>query len=138
MTISNISWILHSAITSLIKDRPYQAWIIQDYPESEEYFLSNFKIQVGVEPIPDSNIVRPVYSSDPTDFGFSYADFLVKVAEYEADEPMRLLREMRDELLLETDWWANTDRTMTKEQKDYREALRDMPASSSPKVDEFG
>tara|TARA_R110002167_G_scaffold63685_1_gene179978 strand:+ start:1302 stop:1490 length:189 start_codon:yes stop_codon:yes gene_type:complete len=36
-------------------------------------------------------------------------------------------RKRRDELLAETDWWAVADRVMTQEQKDYRQALRDLP-----------
>ena len=36
-------------------------------------------------------------------------------------------RKYRDDLLKETDVWALTDRTMTQEQIDYRQALRDFP-----------
>jgi hypothetical protein len=53
-----------------------------------------------------------------------------KIAELEAAEPMRLLREQRDKLLTQTDWWAVADRTMTAEKTAYRTALRDLPANS--------
>ena len=33
----------------------------------------------------------------------------------------------RYNLLLETDWWAVGDRTMTQAERDYRQALRDVP-----------
>lgn len=36
-------------------------------------------------------------------------------------------RSERDSLLLVTDWWATSDRTMTAEQTAYRQALRDIP-----------
>jgi len=36
------------------------------------------------------------------------------------------LRRERDKKLLETDWWANSDLTMTAEQTAYRQALRDI------------
>lgn len=36
-------------------------------------------------------------------------------------------REQRNILLTETDWWAVQDRTMTQAEKDYRQALRDVP-----------
>ena len=36
------------------------------------------------------------------------------------------LRSARDELLAATDWWANSDLTMTAEQVAYRQALRDI------------
>lgn len=37
------------------------------------------------------------------------------------------VRRTRDDLLAETDWWAVADRTMTQAEKDYRQALRDVP-----------
>ena len=53
-----------------------------------------------------------------------------KSSELEAAEPMKLLREERNRLLSETDWWAVADRTMTSEQTAYRKELRDLPANS--------
>ena len=41
------------------------------------------------------------------------------------------LRARRDELLAETDWWAVSDRTMTTEQTEYRQALRDLPDNTA-------
>ena len=56
----------------------------------------------------------------------SDADVQAKVDEFEAAEPLRLLREERNRLLAETDWWASSDLTMTAEQTAYRQALRDI------------
>ena len=42
----------------------------------------------------------------------------------------RIIRNQRDALLAETDWWAMSDQTMTQEQIDYRQALRDVPAQA--------
>ena len=39
---------------------------------------------------------------------------------------IELLREERNHRLQETDVWALVDRNMTQEQKDYRQALRDI------------
>ena len=36
------------------------------------------------------------------------------------------LREERNRLLKETDWWASSDLTMTTEQTTYRQSLRDI------------
>jgi len=55
-----------------------------------------------------------------------------------SQEPLRLLRIERDRLLKETDWMAVADRTMTQAQIDYRQALRDLPANSTPSLDENG
>ena len=42
------------------------------------------------------------------------------------------LRYERDKKLKESDWMAVPDRTMTDEQKTYRQALRDLPANQTP------
>ena len=42
----------------------------------------------------------------------------------------RIIRNQRDALLAETDWWAVADRTMTQAEIDYRQALRDVPAQA--------
>lgn len=53
-----------------------------------------------------------------------------KVAELQAAEPMRQLRQQRNIMLAKSDWMAVSDRTMTSEQTTYRQALRDLPANS--------
>ena len=50
-------------------------------------------------------------------------------------EAMKLLRERRSNLLSRSDWRANSDVTMSDAWKTYRQALRDLPASSTPKLD---
>ena len=64
-----------------------------------------------------------------------------KVAELDAAEPMRLLREERDVLLSETDWMVTrsieTGVAISDAWKTYRQILRDLPASSSPSLDEY-
>ena len=61
-----------------------------------------------------------------------------KIAELQAAEPMRLLRQQRDQLIAQTDWWVLPDRTATQAQLDYRQALRDLPQNSSPELDGNG
>ena len=64
-----------------------------------------------------------------------------KLAELDAAEPMRLLRKERNQLLSKTDWMVTrsieTGVAMSNDWKTYRQALRDLPASSSPSLDEF-
>ena len=51
-------------------------------------------------------------------------------------EPMRRLREERDRLLVETDWMSNPDSPAISDAwKTYRQALRDLPASTTPVID---
>lgn len=53
-------------------------------------------------------------------------------------EPMRLLREERDKKLADCDWRASSDLTLADDWKTYRQALRDLPASASPKLNGDG
>ena len=48
----------------------------------------------------------------------------------EADGWLHSLRVERNRRLAETDWWSSADLTMTDEQKAYRQALRDLPATA--------
>ena len=61
-----------------------------------------------------------------------------KILELRNAEPMRLLREERNRRLMETDWMAYSDVTMTDEWRTYRQALRDLPSTASPELDEQG
>ena len=64
-----------------------------------------------------------------------------KITELDSAEAMRLLREVRNQLLSETDWVAarsiETGVAMSNDWKTYRQALRDLPASSSPQLDSY-
>ena len=53
-------------------------------------------------------------------------------------EPLRLLRVERDARIAKTDWRASSDLTLTSAWSVYRQALRDLPASASPKLDSDG
>ena len=59
-----------------------------------------------------------------------------KIAELEAAEPMRLLRLERNRRLAAVDWWVLPDRTPTQAQLDYRQALRNLPATAEPQLDD--
>ena len=65
-----------------------------------------------------------------------------KIAELETAEPARQVREIRDRLLAESDWTQNRDVVLLNDitWKQYRQDLRDLPASASftPKLDSNG
>ncbi len=58
-----------------------------------------------------------------------------KISELDRAEPMRLLRIERDARIAKTDWRASSDLTLADAWKTYRQALRDLPASATPKLD---
>ena len=65
-------------------------------------------------------------------------DIIKKYDELVLNRPMRLLKEERNRRLQETDWMANSDVTMTNDWRTYRQALRDLPSTAEPQLDEQG
>lgn len=65
------------------------------------------------------NIIALDENADPAEWNAVWAsdDHVAYAAE---------IREKRNRLLAETDWWANSDRVMTEEEAAYRQALRDI------------
>ena len=57
-----------------------------------------------------------------------------KLNALDAAEPMRLLRIERDRRIALTDWRASSDLTLVSAWSTYRQALRDLPATASPKL----
>ena len=79
-----------------------------------------------------------IESADPKDWGVNYAQVAGEKTLLQSREPMRLLRVERDRLLAETDWMGNSDVTMSSAWKTYRQALRDLPANSTPTLNSDG
>lgn len=54
-----------------------------------------------------------------------------EIARLQADEPWQELRERRNLLLAQTDYFALSDVTLTEDMRTYRQALRDLPANTT-------
>ena len=52
----------------------------------------------------------------------------------EDDRALAGMREERNRLLAETDWYGVSDLTMSDDMKTYRQALRDLPAGKTTKA----
>ena len=65
-----------------------------------------------------------------------------KLIELKVAVPMKLLRQERDKLIAETDWTQlkdiSLDSIREKNWKEYRQALRDLPNGSTPKLNSYG
>ena len=65
-----------------------------------------------------------------------------KLIELKANEPFKLLREERNRRLAETDWTqlkdVDSDYIRERNWKNYRQALRDLPSKSTPKLNSNG
>ena len=57
-----------------------------------------------------------------------------KISELDAAEAMRLLRLERNSRIAETDWRASSDLILSDAWKTYRQALRDLPETATPKL----
>ena len=101
-------------------------WVLRGEPTSEAEFNEMFRKVTGA----DEN-GSAIESSNPSDFGTTWAAVSAKKTELVNAEPMRLLREERNRRLAETDWWALSDQTMSSERTTYRQALRDITDSAT-------
>ena len=84
------------------------------------------------------NNVRFISGADENDLAIftdtkpvTYAEVTAKLSELEVDEKWYDIREKRNKLIAETDFYALSDVTMTTEMSNYRQALRDLPSTTS-------
>ena len=65
-----------------------------------------------------------------------------KISELKAAEPFKLLRQERNKRIAETDWTQlkdiDLDIIRDRNWRNYRQALRDLPSKSKPKLNSFG
>ena len=70
------------------------------------------------------------------------AALTAKIAELDAEEPVRLLRIERDKRLAATDWQVvkakELGTNLSSAFKEYRQALRDLPSTATPTLNEMG
>lgn len=111
-----------TTIATALTELGVTEWVLRGEPTNQVEFETMFRKVMGS----DSN-GSAIESSDPANFGTTWAAVSAKKDALVAAEPMRLLREERNKRLAETDWWAMSDRTtMTSAQTTYRQALRDI------------
>ena len=122
-----------TTITQALTNLGITEWVLRGEPQSFEEFNEMFRKVTGK----DKN-GSAIESADPKDWGVTYAQVAGEKTLLQSREPMRLLRVERDRLLAETDWTALGDVTMSNNMKTYRQQLRDLPASSTPKLDSNG
>ena len=100
----------------------------------------------ALKPGAECNIRGDVYSGiewlDKTQTIPTEEEVTAKMKELTDAEPMKLLRKERNKLIAETDWTQlkdiSLDSIREKNWKEYRQALRDLPNGSTPKLDSFG
>ena len=104
-----------------------------------------YKVDALASLKPNKQWSRRAEDDDYSGFVWDEGETIPTDAEIEAEllrltnaEPMRLLRVERDARLAACDWRASSDLTLADSWKTYRQALRDLPASASPKLNSDG
>ena len=110
-----------ASISKSLTELGITEWVLRGEPTTEAEFNQMFRKVTGAD-----DTGSAVESSTPSDFGVTWSQVSAKKTELVNAEPMRLLREERNRLIAETDWWASSDLTMTAAQTTYRQALRDI------------
>jgi len=101
-------------------------WVLRGNPTTKEEFASMYAKVTGG----DANGMA-IESTAESDWGCTWEDVVAKRDALVDAEPMRLLREERNERIAKSDWMANSDVTMSDEWKTYRQALRDITSSAT-------
>ncbi len=111
-----------------------------------ETFAYEDQITAGLFHVPPkATEVKPPKFTDKQTCQFINDEWLVADIPEPVVEPepepipaIEQLRYQRNAKLSETDWQASSDLTMSAEMTAYRQALRDLPATASPSLDEDG
>ena len=120
-------------IAQALTELGIQEWVLRGEPTTKAEFTTMYAKVTGS----DAN-GSAIESSNEADWGTTWEAVLAKKEALIAAQPMKQLRQERDNKLAETDWMGNSDVTMSTAWKNYRKALRDLPASADPKLDANG
>ena len=110
-----------ATVTDALNALGVNEWVLRCEPKNADEFGAMFRKVTGATE--DGTAIE---SDNAKDWGVSWTQVETKQSELTAAEPLKALRAERDRLITATDWWASSDLTMTKAQKDYRQALRDI------------
>jgi hypothetical protein len=110
-----------ATVTDALNALGVNEWVLRGEPKNADEFGAMFRKVTGATE--DGTAIE---SDNAKDWGVTWSQVETKQSELTAAEPLKALRAERDRLITATDWWASSDLTMTKAQKDYRQALRDI------------
>ena len=102
-------------------------WVLRGEPTTEDHFKEMFRKVTGA----DSN-GSAIETADTSNWGVTWKQVSDKMTAMDTAAPMNELRKQRNAKLAETDFYALSDVTMSSDMADYRDDLRDLPASAKP------
>ena len=116
-------------IAKALTELGIKEWVLRGEPTSKSEFSTMYAKVTGADASGSA-----IESQKESDWGTTWEAVVAKRDELIAEEPMNLLRAERNAKLAETDWLGNSDVTMSTAWKNYRKALRDLPATADPKL----
>ena len=112
-----------ATVSDALQELEITEWVLRGEPTTDAEFRQMFRKIIGTTD--DNSAIESDNSADWPE-GLTWDAVETKLNELNAAEPMKELRAERDRLIAATDWWASSDLTMTEEQIEYRQALRDI------------
>ena len=110
-------------VSQTLQELGFDEWVLHGEPTNAEEFAAMFRKVIGVN---DNGTAALSDNSADWPEGLTWDAIETKLKELNDAEPLKFLREERNRLIAETDWWASSDLTMTDAQKSYRQELRDI------------
>ena len=99
-------------------------FVLYGEPTDAISFNNSFRLVVGIDD--NNSAILSDNSDDWEKAGITWGTVKIKLADLNDKEPIKLLREERNRLIAETDWWASSDLDMPLERATYRQQLRDI------------
>lgn len=114
-----------ASVSQALSELNITEWVLRGEPTTEAEFGAMFRKVTGA----DAN-GSAIESSDPADWGVTWAQVSAKQAELTAAEPMKALRAERDRRLAEVDWVTlkaySQGVAVPTDYATYQQALRDI------------
>ena len=117
-----------ATVAEALSELGIQEWVLRGEPTKESEFKEMFRKVTGAD-----SSGSAIESADTSKWGVTWKQVSDKMTAIDAAAPMKELRLQRNAKLAETDFHALSDVTMADNMKTYRQALRDLPASSGGK-----
>ena len=117
-----------ATVAEALSELGIQEWVLRGEPTKESEFKEMFRKVTGADASGSA-----IESDDTSKWGVTWKQVSDKMTAIDAAAPMKELRLQRNAKLAETDFHALSDVTMADNMKTYRQALRDLPASSGGK-----
>ena len=116
-----------ATVAEALQELSITEWVLRGEPTKEDEFKEMFRKVTGSD-----SSGSAIESSDPSEWGVTWKQLSDKMKAMDDAAPMNELRIQRNAKLAETDFYALSDVTMSSDMADYRDDLRDLPASAKP------